>query len=147
MAARATDRQSEHALADDARDVVELVGERLLRIVGFVVPRTDAQQSGRDRAHRLRAVELVTGKLRAQESVVRHVPLECRNDPVAVTPRIGLFSVALVAVGLRETRQVEPVPRHALAVLGTREQSVDQALPAIGRGVLLERVDLLQSRR
>jgi hypothetical protein len=55
--------------------------------------------------------------------------------------------VVLVAVGIGVACEVEPVPTPTLAVMGRREEPVDQPLPG-ARGVIGEELRrLLRSRR
>ena len=61
---------------------------------------------------------------------------------IEVLPR-GLFvAVALEAVGVGVAHEVEPVARPFLAIVGTREQTIDEAFVSIGRWIFHERVDL-----
>ena len=91
--------------------------------------------------------QLVAGELLADEAVVGLVVVERADDVVAVAPGVGLGVVALVAVGLGEPDEVEPVPAPLLAVAGRVEQAVDQLLVGVGRRVVDEGVDLLGRRR
>ena len=62
-------------------------------------------------------VDLVAGDLELDEPIVRHVVVEGPDHEVAVVVGVLAVVVLLVAVALGEPRQVEPVPRPALAVM------------------------------
>ncbi len=91
--------------------------------------------------------KLVAGELLADEAVVRLVVVERADDVVAVAPGARLGVVALVAVGLGEADEVEPVPAPLLAVARRGEQAVDEPFVGVGRRVGQERLDLGGRRR
>jgi hypothetical protein len=92
----AVDRQAQHALADRADDLVEVV-VAALRIV--LLPeqhaRPHAQEPGRDQAVVRPAVHLVAGDLLDQKSIVRLVLVERLDDVVAVPPCVRAMHVVL----------------------------------------------------
>ena len=80
------------------------------------------------------------------ELVERQVAVEGGDHPVAPGPH-GAGEVVLVAVGVGVAGAVEPVHRHALAVVRRREQPIDELLVGVGRRVGEEGVDLGERRR
>ena len=68
------------------------------------------------------------------------------DDPVAPAGHVAA-AVDVVAVGVGEAGGVEPVERHALAVVGRGEQAVDELLVGVGPIVGEEGVDLGGRRR
>ena len=121
---------------------VHVVGQRLREIRNFVVPQAEPEEARRDEGVEVAVGQLVARNMGANEARVRHVVVQRAHHKVAVLPR-GLFvAVALEAVGVGVAHEVEPVARPFLAIVGTREQTIDEAFVSIGRWILHERVDL-----
>ena len=93
-----------------------------------------------------RAGQLVAGELLARELVERQVVVEGVDDVLAVE-RLGLFVVGVVAHRVGVAHEVEPVNRHALAVMRTGQQPVDQFAKGARRRVGDKRPHLFPSRR
>src|SRR5262249_19560135 len=91
--------------------------------------------------------DLVAGDLLAEEAVVGLVGVEAGHDVIAVTPGVGPWMVALVALRFRPAGEVEPVTAPAFAVVGRRQQPVHKSLVGVGRRVVDGGVDLLRRRR
>jgi hypothetical protein len=88
----------------------------------------------------------VAGELPSGEFVETQVFVVGPDDPVAPGPhRAG--AVHLVAVGVRETRDIQPVGGHPFAVARRGEQPVDDALVGAGQGVGEEGVGFRRRRR
>ena len=74
----------------------------------------------------------VTGDVLAHELVVRHILVKGANHVIAIPPRLMFVVVVFVAVRLRITDQVQPMPRPPFAVMRRREQTVHHFLEALG---------------
>ena len=84
----------------------------------------------------------VSGQLLGEELVVGHVFVEGVNHPVAPWPaRANHLVVEGVAVAV--ARNVEPVDRHALAVVGRGQSPIDHVFVGFVRGVGEVGVDVL----
>ena len=96
------------------------------------------------RLRRLR--EQIAGKLIDDEAIDRQVMVQGVDDPVAVGPhRAG--AVDREAVRIAVAGQVEPVPGPAFAVVGRRQQPIDESLVSVGPAVGEEIGDFLRRRR
>ena len=120
-------RQPQEGGARRADHLVDFVPSGRRLVVRLVVPNSQSIKAGGDDRFGRRLVELVAGQLLDDEAVVGLVGIERVDDVVAIPPRLGLFGVAFVAVGLREAGDVEPVPAPTLAVFFPRQQIVDQS--------------------
>src|SRR5262245_56881597 len=58
--------------------------------------------------------KLVTSNLLEQKAVVRFICIECPNHVVAISP--GMLAIRIALLGIGVARQIQPVPRPALAV-------------------------------
>ncbi len=88
----------------------------------------------------------VAGELLDREPIERHVGVQGVDYPIAILPdRAGIVVRVAVAVGV--TRQVEPVARLPLAVMGRSQQPVDQTLVGSFALVGQKRLDLVDLRR
>ncbi len=146
VALRAAERGAEEDRADR---VGEVVGDLLLLQVQ--VARVDlvgevAQEAGGHQRLAPVGPEFVAGDLFLDEAVERLVLVERGDHVVAVAPDVGPRAVGVVAVRVRVARQVQPAPALALAVVGRREQAVDELLVGLGRLVADEGLDLLGRR-
>ena len=73
--------------------------------------------------------------------------LKRADHVVAILVGVGPRSVVVaVAVGIRITGNIEPVPRPTFAVVWRIEQSVDHPLVSLGGGVREKAIDLLARR-
>ena len=129
VTARAPDREPKHA----ARDHVDAV-------VDDLVFHPEEAASDREKAHRRLvprpfSLELVGGKLEHQKTVVGEVFVQRRDDPVAINPgmRPVLFLAGIdIALRVRITRHVEPMPRPVFSVLRRRERLINDRGPFVG---------------
>ena len=80
-------------------------------------------------------IQLVARDLLLDEAVVGLVLVERLDHVIAIAPDVGPRLIALEAFAIGVARQVQPVPRPALAVVRRGEQAVDHFLERIGRGV------------
>ena len=129
-----------HAIGD-VHDLI-LLGDRAALVVQHVV----AVEPGGDQLVGARVRQEVAGEHLDDHLVVRLVPVQRLDQPVAPQPHRPR-RVAVIAVRVRVARRVEPRQRHALAVTRRREQAVDRALVRALGVVGQERVELLQGRR
>ena len=89
----------------------------------------------RQRAGRHHLEELVPGQLFLHEPVVGLVGIEGIDDVVPIAPGVVVLGIALVAVGVGVTGQVQPVAPPAFPVAWIRQQTVHQSLQRpLGRG-------------
>ena len=72
----------------------------------------------------------IAGELLDDELVVRQVAIEGVDDVIAIRPDLARL-VLLVAVGVRVTRRVQPVPPPAFAVMRRGEQPLDDFVVSI----------------
>ena len=87
------------------------------RIVGFVIPSSQTQET-RGNYRRFAAIgNLVAGKLIDDKLVVRHIVIERINDPIAVAPGILFHRIAFIAIRLSEANEIQPMPRPSLTKL------------------------------
>jgi hypothetical protein len=128
--------------AVDHRDRTELLVDRAPLTVGERV----AVEAGRDPVVERGLGQQVAGELADCELVEGHVAVERPDDPVAPAPDRPRWIVG-VAGAVCVAGQVEPLPRHVLAVAVVAEQPVDEPLDGVGRRVGHEGVDLLRARR
>ena len=112
-----------------------------------VLVRPMPQVSGGDDRVGIVRRDLVAGELFRHEAVVRLVVNETADDVVAIAPGVRPVGVLLEAIGLGVADEVEPLPRHALAVTRAGEQAVDQLFVCVGRLIGDERIDFGRRRR
>ena len=147
VAAGAADGQAHECFRRRLEHVVESVEFREPFVVRFIVPDAKPIEAGGDQAVVVYVRQLVPGNLLKHESVVRLVFIKGADDIVAVFPDEWFFVVALVAVGLREAHDIEPMATPAFAVLRQAKQVLDQPWPGVGRVVAHERLHLVVGRR
>ena len=144
---RAAEREAQEDLRCGGDDVVDLIEPILLRVGRLVVPRAQPEEAGGNEGVGRGVGKLVAGDLLDQEAVVRLIVVECADDPIAIAPGAGLGRVSLESVGFRESDEIEPVSRPALAVMGAGEQLIDDPVERLGRRVAEECLLLLGRRR
>ena len=83
--------------------------------------------------------------LPGDELIEGQILVERLDHPVAIRPH-GAEAIRLVAVRVGETREVEPLRGHTLAIARRHEQPVHDVLVGVGRTVGHKGVDLLQCR-
>ncbi len=136
-----------HRLAQPhGRHVAHPVGvvlrQVLLRLGAALLGRLEqAVVGGADARLQRRARQQVAGELLPRETVETLVDVERADDVVAVRADVHRV-VAVVADGVGVADQIEPVHRHALAVVGRIEQAVHELLVSVRRFVIDERGDL-----
>ena len=143
VAAGAAQRQSQKRRAGRAHDFIDFVPSGRLLVVGLVVPNAETVKTGGDDRLVRRIGQFVARKLFQHEAVVRLVVIQGGNHVIAIAPRFGLFRVALIAVGLRISRDVEPMPPPPFAVLLAGKQLVDKPLIRLRRVIGYEAVNFL----
>ena len=147
MAAGAADRQPQEHKPRRLGDVVERILAAQALIVQINHVGVASIEPRGDEGPRIVRTNFVAGKLQADENVVRQIAVQGLDDPVSISPGVGPGLVELEAVGLGKARQVKPVLRPALAKLGARKQTVDQAVIRLGRSVGEKRLLLRKARR
>ena len=146
VAAGTAQRQPQKQRAGRAHHFVDFVPGGRLLVVGLVVENAEAVKTGGDDRLVRRIGQFVAGKLFEHEAVVRLVVIEGGNHVIAIAPRFGLFRVALIAVGLRKSRHVEPMSPPPFAVLLAGKQLVDKPLIRLRRVIGCEAVNFLGRR-
>ena len=144
VATSARHGETEHAPGDHVDAVVDDVGSVAEK------PPAEREKSHRGEVLRLVRGGLIGGQLQPQETVVRHVLVECPNHPVAVGGRVNVPACLTdVGVALRVgiAGGVEPVPSPVLPITRRREEPVDERLVRLRRGIALEGLDLVGRRR
>ena len=127
VATRALQRLGEEGLADAVGDIVE---EALARDLGDFhareFPRTHAEKTGGNDRLGIFRIEFVAGDLFAGKTVVGQIGVEGAHDVVAVTPGVAALEVVGEPAAVGVAHDVEPVLRHALAVVWAGEEAVDE---------------------
>ncbi len=131
VAASATKCLPENGAADRVNLFVGNVHPSLLRIIAEQHLGADDQKTGcnslpvalLDGVER----EQVAGELLGQEPIEGKVRIDCSDHPVAITPRFAEQKVLVQTIGIRVTRQIEPMPPPPLAKLRRAQKLVDQA--------------------
>ena len=127
VAARALERLGEEGFADTVGDIVE---EALARDLGDFhageFPRAHAEKTGGNDRLGIFRLEFITGDLLAHKVVVRFVVIKRADDVVAVTPRVAALKVVGETAAVGVAHDVEPVLRHALAVVRAGEESGEE---------------------
>ena len=125
-----------HAGGHFAQDF--LAGLFLVLVAADDMARPRAVEAGGDEGFDIVRKQLVAGKLFLDEAVVRLVRVERTDDVIAVTPGMFPVAVALEAVGVGVARDVQPLQRPALAVMGGGQQALDQIGVSSRRAVVQE---------
>ena len=152
VAARASCGQTEEAARQGVNAVLALVSPGQGRLDDVVVPRTEAEETGRcqKRVFLFAALarQQIASNLRFDEQVVRQVVVEGLDDPVAVTEsiRIGFYGNAAHII-FTVTRHVQPIAAPTLSVMRGGQQAVHNPGKGIGGGVLQEGFGFLGGRR
>ena len=150
MASCTRDGQPEKALRDCIDLLIRDIENELSAISFIVALGSDREVSGRHEIVRrvLHATDSkqVTGQLSDDEIVVRHVVVECVDDPVAVSPGLVVRKVYFLATGFREASHVEPMPSPAFAERRGIEETIDRGLECERRAVGHESFILFDGR-
>ncbi len=118
VATGAVDRQPEEHLPRRGDKVIQLVVPRELPVSRLVVPDPKPVVTCCDARLVIGIRQLIAGELLPYEAVEGLVGVERADDVVTVAPGVGLGPIALVAVGLGEADEIEPVPPPLLTVVG-----------------------------
>ena len=147
VALGATDGHSHHGCAVGAHAVHRVMdkpffGDRATLIVDAVV----AVEGGGELLVERGIGKQIAGQLLGEELVVGHVFVEGIDDPIAPRPaRAEHFVVEGVAVAI--AGDIEPIDRHAFAVVRRGQSAVHHVFVGLVRGVGRVGVDFLGSRR
>ena len=139
VTAGARDGQPEHAARHDVDAVVDDV---------MFYPEETAAESEESHRREIAVIfvrDLIGGELEQEKAVIRHIPVQCRHDPVPIGPGVGpVFLLAGVDIAFRVgvSGHVEPVPRPVLAVVGRVEETVDEPGVGLRVGIVYESRDL-----
>ena len=68
------------------------------------------------------------------ELIVGEILVEGLNDPVAVRGVITVV-IVVVAIGVCDADQIQPILRHMFAISGLRQEPVDEILVGFRRGI------------
>ena len=147
VAARAIHRDTEERARRRIDDAVHVVGQRLLQVGHFVVPKPESVEARRDKRVEIAIGKFVASDLRADKPRVRHVGVERAHHEIAVLPSGFLVAIALETVGVGVADEVEPVTSPLLAVVRAREQPIDEPLVGVRRLVGDKRVDFRRCGR
>ncbi len=90
--------------------------------------------------------EEIARQLITHEVVITQVLVEGLDHPVTIGDIVPV-EVLVHAVGVGEAHQVQPVPRHVLAILRFCKEALDERFVGLGTIVCQEGADLLRSRR
>ena len=86
-----------------------------------------AEEGGGNGDLRIFRVQFVAGDLLTDELVIGLVSVEGLDDVVAVRPDIGAVGILAVTFGLGVTGKVQPMLSPAFAIMGRRQEVVDQS--------------------
>ena len=149
VAAHAFERQAEHRVADGREHVVELVVADALQGFRRRLPGigTCHQETCRRRAGIGAGLDLVPGKLPADEISVGQVVVQRANDPVAIVICPRPKTIEFISAAFRKAHNIQPVASPAFAILGAREEPVHELPERGGRLVLEKCIQFLRRRR
>ena len=147
VALRAGHRQTQPGGAcciDAIEEVVEplLLGDRAPLAVEEMV----AIEAGGDFLLHGRVGKQVAGQLLDRELVKRHVGIERLHHPIPPDP-LPRVAILLESVGVGIPCGIEPREGHPLAVVRTRQESVDEPFVGLRIGIGHEGVDFSRERR
>ncbi len=128
--------------ADGADAVGEVAGLVILRLgAAFLGGQEQPVEGGANERFEAATGQQVAGDLFACEGVEGLVPVERLDDVVAVRPDVPGI-VRVIADGVGEPGDIEPLDRHAFAVMGRGQQAVDEAFVGVRGGILFEGGDV-----
>ena len=147
VAARAFGGEAEERGAEGVHAVHD-VGDAILFLgdAAFLVLVVQAIEGRGEPLLFRRVRQQVARELPRHELIEGQILVERLDDPVAIRPH-GAEAIRLIAVGVGETREVEPLGRHALAETRRGEQTIHDALVGVRRGVGEKFIQPLQRRR
>jgi hypothetical protein len=151
VAAGALQRVGEERLAHAVGDVVEEpLASDLRDFHGREFPGAHAEEAGGNDLLGIVRVQFIAGELFADELVVRLVAVEGPHHVIAIPPGVAAFKVVGKPRRIGVPHHVQPVLGHALAVVRTGQQAIDQAADGgirVAGEFLLKLRDLLRRRR
>ena len=118
VAACALNREAKHPASDRGEYIIEVI-KTALRSVLFpeMHARSRPQESGGNHGVNVLAIQFVAGDLFPNKNVVGFVVVKRADHVVSIHPGIGPIVIVLEAIGVRITRDVQPVPAPALTVV------------------------------
>ena len=144
---RAAERETEHGFTERLHAVGIVVGEILLGDrAALVRHHIVALETRGDQVGIGATGQKVSGELLHEKAVVRFVVVEGLDDPIAPEPHVPT-AVDGEAVRVRVARGVEPIERHALTKVRTREQASDEFRVSLRIAVRRKRLHLGSRRR
>ena len=121
--------ESQKRAPDDVDLVVDVVGNHLLLIDVAGHEIGDRQHPGGDERIsidlvRVGRLQQVSSELLSDEFVVRQIPIECGDDPIAITPCLAEVAFdrqlnEIASIGIAD--DVQPMPPPPLAITGRGE--------------------------
>ncbi len=152
VTARATDGETHEGARGCIELLVDDVHFHLHRVVFGKHLRAQGQEPGSGPALEGLGIgsgrgQQIAGELLLEKEIVRLVFVERLNHIVAITPRVAVDEIFVKAIGIGVSRNVQPVPSPALAVVRGVEQAVDDAGERIGLIVVEKRSDFFGGRR
>jgi hypothetical protein len=137
-----------HDIARSVQHVVHFVVAVLFDFVLGDLSRMHScgQKAGRHQCEAIIRRKLIACDLPAHELVIRHSLVQRLDDKVAVVVGRGPVVVVFETMALSESREVQPEPPPALAVVRVRQQFLDQLFVGIWSRVVLERGDFCRGR-
>ena len=149
VAPGAVGRDPEEGLGDGPDHVLQLVlADPLLHRLGLLgvprlVPGAVHQEPREGDRFPRDGLQHVAGHLLLDQPGVGDVAVQAGNHGVAVAPGVVAEAIIFESVALGVPRGVQPVPGPALAVLGLRQEPIDQPIVGVRPGILHERLDRL----
>ena len=122
---RATKRETKERQRTRADDVVELIEPIGRRIGGLVVPMSEPEVAGSDHGLGGRLRHFVPCQLFDDELVERLVGVQRVDHVIAIPPDKRLLGIALVAVAVGVTHDIQPVPGPAFTISWSRQEFVN----------------------
>ena len=127
VTARAGHRETEKSARKNVYAVMPLIGPCFGRFNDLVIPGTERKQSQswpQFPTIRIRFNQ-ISSDLRFDELVIRHVPIECADHPVAIPERIRkrIFAESQL-IRIRIARDIQPVPTPTFSIFGRSKQAI-----------------------
>ena len=99
------------------------------------------ESGGRNRLRIFRLI-FIPGQLPAHKRLIRKVVVKRSNDKVAIVISVRPIGVGFHPVAISIARYIEPVPRPALAIVRTRQDTLDKLVISIRRRIRDELIHL-----
>jgi hypothetical protein len=139
VASRALNGHSQHALADRAKHIVQVVvAPRRIGVFMIANAGTRAQEAGGDQAAIGPVGNLVAGDLFLYKSVVGLVVIEGFDDVVAISPKVRLVRVVLIAARVCIACGIQPVAAPSLSVNAATRVTCRSTVPTRPEPVFAE---------